>query len=1050
MTSSAPPEPNVIIRPLDLERDAEGLARMWNESDLAWPGTWTDGVPVTAEMVRERERSQRMLVVYVAEVDGEIVGYCSFEEGEDGHPKGEGYLHLLNVNPRYHGHSIGRRLIQATIERSVREGWKRQTLGTWSANFKAVPAYKKTGHFWTPDSSVWMQNFVPGALQMSVAKPFFARHDWYRSYVREIKQEWDDERWEGLKVFTEHWEADGESLTIRIDREARAPVAVETDRLAVAAIVGDIEPLAGSEVPITWRLTNRASEPLVVYLHATGDKGQTIDHRDAFSVQPGQTVERTATVKIDAEAPAKKDDDTAPAVRSLFRLNDDDLELFSGMRPRPPLRMNSAPGEITVCPGRPRMISLELHSGLPDATTVAVRLTPPDGLALDWTHRQVEIPAEGHVSLPLTVTAREERIYALPVRAERPALAVTGARPLSQTLQVFSLAPGGLLTLHEGGSVRVECDTARLTVEAKGATARVTHKGLDTRMLSLKPRLGPPFYPYEFVDQEFALAVEQRGPRSVLHLSAEAPHYPGLVLHEEIALSAGGQGTLTLYLENHGNEVRLLNLGLAAGTGDRDALTVVVPLHEGVVRTPNGQYPAADQDAPRDPSAYAEPWFAWEKRGAVGGVSWGDQVRVVDLAWHPRLDAAPLRAAPGERSAPVQYGFFVGSGDWQTARRALLGDHAPTTAPRLRRPLEARVEPAVLATVRDTATARLIVDSLSRRVEQGHVELALGGGATVEPARREVTRLTRGESTACDVAISLPAGLRGRASGQVTLHGTLWEETSPFEVLRLGSPRVVSVEREVRSEQDVWRIDNGAASLVVAPGFGPSIVAWEVDGQNQLYSAFPKPTGMSWMYPHFGGVYPHLVPSDTWGWEGYLFREQVACEAVYPQAGQGLPWTGVRLGATPQTKNLQGMRTEVDVLTVGDSPVVKVIYRLRNLRPVVLGCTIGLSVDPALGASPKELVACGEGIRRRPTPWAGAAMRQRWAAVTNEATGRTMLLVGQTANVALLDYGQSGRLLGAQEQVRLAGDEVREYVYYLVLADDPEHARDYLGLARLQ
>ena len=154
MTSNGPSEPNVIIRPLDLDRDAEGLARMWNESDMAWPGSWTDGVPVTADAVRERETSLRMLVVYVAEVNGEIVGYCSFEEGESGRPKGEGYLDLLNVNPRFHGHSIGRRLIQATIQRSVQEGWKRQTLGTWSANFKAVPAYKKTGHFWTPDSSV--------------------------------------------------------------------------------------------------------------------------------------------------------------------------------------------------------------------------------------------------------------------------------------------------------------------------------------------------------------------------------------------------------------------------------------------------------------------------------------------------------------------------------------------------------------------------------------------------------------------------------------------------------------------------------------------------------------------------------------------------------------------------------------------------------------------------------------------------------------------------------------------------------------------------------
>ncbi len=1047
MTANGLHEPKVVIRPLDLDRDAEGLARMWNESDLAWPGSWTDGVPVTADLVRERERSQRLLIVYVAEVDGEVAGYCSFEEGEHGHPRGEGYLDLLNVNPKYHGHSIGRRLIQATIERSVQEGWKRQTLGTWSANFKAVPAYKKTGHFWTPDSSVWMQNFIPGALQMPVAKPFFERHDWYRCYIREIKQEWDDQRWEGLKVFTEHWEADGESLTIRIDREARAPVAVETDRLAVAAIVGDIEPLAGSAVQIVWRLTNKDTEPLQVFLNAAGDKGLAIDYRDAFRVEPGQTVERTATVKIDADAPAKKDDDTAPAVRSLFRLGKDDLELYSGMRPRPPLRVNAVHGDVTVCPGRPEAIRLELHSELAEPAALIVHLTPPEGMTLDWTWREVEMPAKGHLAVPLTITAANENVYALPVRVERTGASL--AKPLSETLQVFSLAPGGLLAQQSGGAVRLESDAVRVTVEAKQAALRITHKALRSRVLSLSPRLGPPFYPSEFTDKEFAVAVEQRGARTVVHLHAEAEHYPGLVLHEEIAFSASGQGTVTLYLENLGTEPRELTLGLGVRAGNREALTMALPLREGVVRTPTSQYPAAYDDAPRDPTAYAEPWFAWERRGTVAGIAWGSDVRTLAMDWGTSLDTAPLSVAPGQRSQPVRYGFYVGNGDWRAARRALLGDQATREAPRLRRPVEARVEPAVIASVSDTAAARLVVDSVSRRIERATVELSLGSGATIEPGHHEVARLTRGEGTACDLRIALPTDLRGRASGQVTLHGTLWEETAPFEVLRLGTERAVSVGREEREGQEVWRVDNGAASFSVAPGFGPSMIAWEVGGANQLQSAFPTPAGLSWMYPHFGGVYPRLLPGDSWVWEGYLFREQIQAEPVLALAGQSLPWTGVRLSATPQKRELQGLRAEVDFLTLGESPVVKVVYRLRNLRPVEMRCNMGLSVLPALGAGPQELVALGEAITRHPTPLAGWVLDQRWAAVLNESTGRTMLLVGQTANVAMQDHGQYGRLLGAEDEACLAGDEVREYVYYLVLADSPTQAQGYLGLARL-
>ena len=145
--SEQPIYDEVLIRPIDIERDAADLAEMWMASELAWPDGLNRGVPVTPELAAEWENEGRVLTTYVAELGGKVVGYCAFQKGE-GKKEGEPYLAVLNVHPGYHGHSIGRKLIQRTIERSVAEGWKYQTLHTWSANYKAVPAYKKTGHFW--------------------------------------------------------------------------------------------------------------------------------------------------------------------------------------------------------------------------------------------------------------------------------------------------------------------------------------------------------------------------------------------------------------------------------------------------------------------------------------------------------------------------------------------------------------------------------------------------------------------------------------------------------------------------------------------------------------------------------------------------------------------------------------------------------------------------------------------------------------------------------------------------------------------------------------
>jgi len=57
-----------------------------------------------------------------------------------------------------------------------------------------------------------------------------------------------------------------------------------------------------------------------------------------------------------------------------------------------------------------------------------------------------------------------------------------------------------------------------------------------------------------------------------------------------------------------------------------------------------------------------------------------------------------------------------------------------------------------------------------------------------------------------------------------------------------------------------------------------------------------------------------------------------------------------------------------------------------------------------------------------------------------------MLMVGQRADVGLLDMGQYGRLLGVHSEVKLAANETKEYVYYLALADSFAAAEQYIAL----
>src|SRR3990172_7584930 len=115
------------IRPFRPE-DAASVARMWNESDSAWPGGFTRGVPFTAERVLDDQSRTRFVETYLALQDGRTVGYCSMMQfWQD--PR-VAYVALLNAHPAYHGQGIGRDLLRAAVAKTVELGYDRLDLHT--------------------------------------------------------------------------------------------------------------------------------------------------------------------------------------------------------------------------------------------------------------------------------------------------------------------------------------------------------------------------------------------------------------------------------------------------------------------------------------------------------------------------------------------------------------------------------------------------------------------------------------------------------------------------------------------------------------------------------------------------------------------------------------------------------------------------------------------------------------------------------------------------------------------------------------------------------
>ncbi|MFQ5885218.1 MAG: GNAT family N-acetyltransferase, partial [Thermoplasmata archaeon] len=201
------------------DKYAQTMADMWNASEEGWPGGLTRGVPMTAKKVKEQERRVKSLGSYIVMERSKAIGFVRvspyFEEKE------AAYVSWLNVIPAHHGKSHGRKLLCRSVECSTDLKLDRLDLHTWPGNIKALPAYKKTGFFWVPNTTVYMQNFIPMIMLFQPAKPYFEKHDWYNTFQRPVELEEDGTEVEGMNVCVHRWKGGKDELTVWIDRESR-------------------------------------------------------------------------------------------------------------------------------------------------------------------------------------------------------------------------------------------------------------------------------------------------------------------------------------------------------------------------------------------------------------------------------------------------------------------------------------------------------------------------------------------------------------------------------------------------------------------------------------------------------------------------------------------------------------------------------------------------------------------------------------------------------------------------------------------------------------
>ncbi len=1027
---------------------AESLARLWNESDEGWPGGATHGIPMTAERILEEIKKMRPITTYLALADERVVGDCRISkhwEEED-----LAYVALLSVHPQYHGKSFGRKLLAKSVEKTSEIGFKRLDLHTWAGNTKAVPAYKKTGFFWVPDTQVYMQNFLPEILNYPLAKPFFRKHDWYDCFKRIIKVEEDDDKKNGMKVYRYSWEEAGDILNVWIDRESRTILGVENNDICIFSYLDEHDAKACMPHTLIWEIKNKKNKERQISIRiSTPDKIHIEDISGAFILKKNETKVMKAKLTIDAEIEEKAKDKPAHFITADFTIDEVQIPIKTGLRIRQPIEISTYPEYISLSPCTANEITFNLKNNVKKKVSGKIHINADKGLEIDKRTKSFEVENEGHTGVPFKIDVGVVDTKLLAVKAY---ITFDRVKTKTKIVNVKVLDIGGTLaSIEDNKKVIIENRWLRLIVTLKGGNIQLFDKEMQIKYIGgFRESLGPPFWPSEFSNKNYDYKIEKKNGCVKITLWVDSKEYGGLRLIREITMCSSPIIKLQYKLVNQAKEKIKIWLQLSPQRGFENA-RMIIPTKYGVIKEPmiDEDFPSGDRDLPKK-NYLKEGWSAFEGEGHVIGLTWHpEHIDEVNFGWSQMpsfiLDIPEIEKNGSLELKPMY--IYAGVGDWNSVRNKwnelVKGNIHPLKKEKAREIFEIITQPKPI--IADKRSFKLIISNYRNKSLNGKIKIDMPPGFKIDKDKFNFSNLKIDNPFIKNINISTTKKTPSIYSGRIHLTTKLFDIEQELPIALLGDLEEKEI---VIKEEDTITIKNGLYNFKIDPNFAASLFAIEKDGINNLLTSYPKPTQMSWFRPWFGGIRPIMyVESEQWEYPGKIHKEKFGYEIVKNKGK--LSWDGVKVFTlVEQNKKFKGIKMEIEYLVRGGSNVLAVANRYINNTSSSFKFNAGMMcyVQPN-GArnGTAHFIRDKPRQRRRTIQQAWTRSDSNWAAVIDENSKTACVLVStDTENeVWMFDLGEEGAHLSTNMKVTLRPNETKEIVNYFILTKGLESAKRY-------
>ncbi|MHA2358288.1 MAG: GNAT family N-acetyltransferase, partial [Candidatus Heimdallarchaeaceae archaeon] len=348
---------------------AEKCAEMFNAFNEIWPGGFTGGIPYDEQRVRDMlDKTSAVADLIALDSEDEPVGYCGlYPHWRD---KDAAYISILGVHPRVLGQKFGKRLLLKALEVAEENSIFRVDLHTWSGNMEAVPLYKKVGLFWVPDTSVYMQDYIPGILQNPLAKEWFEKHpDWYGCFKRELNQIPDKEEIDGMGIYTYNFEVDEDKLSLELDRYGWGFIGIERildgNEISIKSRLQSHQIFMGIENSISFTIENKSETDLDFKLSVVPFKGLKWlgEFPSSLNIRKGETSTISNSFIVDYTATKHKSvQRSSEAIESIFTFGSYEMKLATGGKIHPAVDILSSTEYIDTVLGIEKKVHLDLKN----------------------------------------------------------------------------------------------------------------------------------------------------------------------------------------------------------------------------------------------------------------------------------------------------------------------------------------------------------------------------------------------------------------------------------------------------------------------------------------------------------------------------------------------------------------------------------------------------------------------------------------------------------------------------------------------------------------